>query len=186
MEKKPNAKYTRMLREILNKSWKQHPTEQKQYGHLPAIKKFTQVRRTRHAGHCWRSKDELISDVLLWTPSHRKAKAGRLAWTYIEQICADTGCIPEDLPEVMDDSEEWRERVPADGATLWWPWWWFRSLLFSVFLGLFLFYFYLYIIRHNGKIHERLNSSGFFFVFFLVINNRPVLLIGDCLSDCKS
>ena len=25
-----------------------------------------QVRRTRHAGHCRRSKDELISDVLLW------------------------------------------------------------------------------------------------------------------------
>ena len=28
----------------------------------------TKVRRTRHAGHCWRSRDELISDVLLWTP----------------------------------------------------------------------------------------------------------------------
>ena len=25
-------------------------------------------RRTRHAGHCWRSRDELISDILLWTP----------------------------------------------------------------------------------------------------------------------
>ena len=23
------------------------------------------IRRTRHAGHCWRSMDELISDVLL-------------------------------------------------------------------------------------------------------------------------
>ena len=27
------------------------------------------VRRTRHAGH-YRSRDELISDILLWTPSH--------------------------------------------------------------------------------------------------------------------
>ena len=30
------------------------------------------------------------------------------------------GCIPEDLPEAMDDGEEWRERVKdirADGAT---------------------------------------------------------------------
>ena len=27
----------------------------------------TQVRRTRHAGHCWRCRDEIISDVLLWT-----------------------------------------------------------------------------------------------------------------------
>ena len=32
--------------------------------------------RTRHAGHCWRSKDELISDVLLWTSTYGRAKAG--------------------------------------------------------------------------------------------------------------
>ena len=24
--------------------------------------------QTKHAGHCWRSRDELISDLLLWTP----------------------------------------------------------------------------------------------------------------------
>ena len=29
------------------------------------ITKTIQVRRTRHVGHCWRSSDELISDVLL-------------------------------------------------------------------------------------------------------------------------
>ena len=51
-----------------NKSWRQHPTRHQLYGHLPPITKTIQVRRTRHAGHCWRSKDELISDVLLWTP----------------------------------------------------------------------------------------------------------------------
>ena len=44
------------------------PTRLQLYGHLPPITKTIQVRRTRHAGHCWRSKDELISDVLLWTP----------------------------------------------------------------------------------------------------------------------
>ena len=27
--------------------------------------------------HCWRSRDELISDVLLWTPTYGWAKAGR-------------------------------------------------------------------------------------------------------------
>ena len=59
--------------------------------------KTIQVRRTRYAGHCWRSKDELISDVLLWTLSQGRAKAERLARTYIQQLCADTGCGPEDL-----------------------------------------------------------------------------------------
>ena len=51
-----------------------------------------QVRWTRHAGHCWRSKDKLISDVLLWTPAYGRAKAGLLARTYIQQLCEDTGC----------------------------------------------------------------------------------------------
>ena len=57
-----------MLRAIWNKSWRQHPTRHQQYGHLPPITKTIQVRRTRHAGHCWRSRDKLIRDVLLWTP----------------------------------------------------------------------------------------------------------------------
>ena len=35
----------------------------------PPVSKTIQVRQTRHAGHCWKSKDELICDVLLWTPS---------------------------------------------------------------------------------------------------------------------
>ena len=64
------------------------------------------VRRARHAGHCWRSRDELISDVLLWTPTHGRAKAGRPARTYIQQLCEDTGCCPEDLPRAMNDREE--------------------------------------------------------------------------------
>ena len=35
MEKKLDSNYTRMLRAILNKSWRQHPTKQQLYGHLP-------------------------------------------------------------------------------------------------------------------------------------------------------
>ena len=100
-----------MLRALLNKSWQQHPTRHQLYGHLPPITKTIQVRRTRHAGHCWRSRDELISDVLQWTPTYGQAKAGRPARTYIQQLCEDTGCSPEDLPEAMNDREKWRERV---------------------------------------------------------------------------
>ena len=115
-----------MLRAILNKSWQQHPTRHQLYGHLPPITKTIQVRRTRHAGHCWRSRDELIRDVLLWIPTHGRAKAGRPARTYIQQLCEDTGCCPEDLPRAMNDREEWRERVRdiRAASTIWW-WWWF-------------------------------------------------------------
>ena len=115
-EKRLDGNYIRMLRAILNKSWRQHPTKHKLYGHLPPITKTIKVRRTRHAGHCWRSRDELISDELLWTPSHGRAKTGRPARTYIQQLCEDTGCSPEDLPEAMNDREEWRERARDIGA----------------------------------------------------------------------
>ena len=120
MEKKLDGNNTRILPAILNKSWGKYLTKQQLYGHLPPITKTIQVTRTRYAGHCWRSRDELISDILLWDPSHGRAKAGRPARTYIQQLCADTGCSLENLPEAMDDREGWRERVReirADGST---------------------------------------------------------------------
>ena len=127
-----------MLRAILNKSWRQHPTRHQLYGHLPPITKTIQFRRARHAGHCWRSKDELVSDVLLWTPTYGQAKAGRPARTYIQQLCEDTGCNPEDLPEAMNDREKWREMVRdirADGTT----WWWY--------IYIYIIYIYIYAFR---------------------------------------
>ena len=120
LERKLDRNYTRMLRAVLNKSCDNTPRDTNYTDTCPPITKIIQVRRTRHAGHCWRSKDELISDVLLWTPTYGCAKAGRLARTYIQQLCEDTGCNPEDLPEAMNDREKWREKVRdicAGGAT---------------------------------------------------------------------
>ena len=107
----------------VTKSWRQHPIRHQLYGHLPLVTKTIQVRRTRYAGHCWRSKDELIGDVLLWTPVYGQAKTGRPARTYIQQLCEDMEGSPEDLPEAMNDREKWRERVRdirACGTTWWW------------------------------------------------------------------
>ena len=44
------------------------PQDTKCTATCPLSRKTIQVRRTRHARHCWRSRDELIRDVLLWTP----------------------------------------------------------------------------------------------------------------------
>ena len=57
---------------------------------------------------CWRSKDELISDVLLWTPTHGRANVGRLARIYIHHLCVDNGCNLEDQPGAMNDRDGWR------------------------------------------------------------------------------
>ena len=58
-------------------------------------------------------------------PTYGQAKAGRPARTYIQQLCEDTGCNPEDLPEAMNDREKWREMVKdiRAGGTTWW--WWY-------------------------------------------------------------
>ena len=41
-------------------------------------------------------------DVQEWDDQHE---------LYIQQLCEDTGCNPEDLPEAMNDREKWRETV---------------------------------------------------------------------------
>ena len=92
MKKKLDGNYTRMLRAILNKSWRQQPHKVVVVRPPTTHHENYPSRRTRQAGHCWRSRDELISDVLLWIPSHGRAKAERPARTYIQQLCADTGC----------------------------------------------------------------------------------------------
>ena len=71
MEKRLDGNYTRMLRAILNRSWRQHPTKQQLYSHLPPIMKVIKVRRTRHArrAHKWCT----LVDLFTW-PSKGKCE----------------------------------------------------------------------------------------------------------------
>ena len=43
LEKKIDGNYTRMLRAILNESWRQHPTKHQLYGHLPPSRKLSKL-----------------------------------------------------------------------------------------------------------------------------------------------
>ena len=106
-----------MLRAVLDLSWKQHPTKQRLYGSLPPISQTIKERRARFAGHCWRSKAEIISDVLLWAPKHGYNSQGGQSKNYINQLCEDADCHPDDLPDMMDDRAMWRERVMRIRAT---------------------------------------------------------------------
>ena len=116
-----------MLRAIVNNSWKQHPMKQQLHGYLSPISQTIQVRRTRHAGHCWRSKDELIRDLLLLIYIDERASVSWPPRTYLRQLCADTGCTLEDLPGAMNDRDGWREKVRKIRASyITWCWWWWR------------------------------------------------------------
>ena len=124
------------------------------------------VRRTRHAGHCWRSMDELITDIILWTSSHGQAKAGWPARTYIQQLCADTGYYLENLPGAMDDRDGWRERareICASSATWWW---WYIYIYIYIYIYLchpqtdfFVVSQLFSVARHVGRLKPRLKPS---------------------------
>ena len=68
-------------------------------------------RRMRFAGHCWRNKEELASDVLLWQPTHGHTAVGRPAKTYVDQLQEDAGLQKDDLATAMMDKDQWRKRV---------------------------------------------------------------------------
>ena len=86
--------------------------------------------------------------------------------TYIQQLCGDTGCCPEDLPRVMNDREKWRERVRDICATsaIWW--WW---------------YIYIYIYIYIWKMYKsnRTDERVFVVIYFLVVLDwfRPEVIM---------
>ena len=109
LEKKLDGNCTRILRIILNKSRKQHPTKQHLYVHLSLITETILVRQRRHAEHYWRSKDEFIRDIVLGTPSHGCASISRPTRTYLQKLSADTGDLPR-RPAENDGWFGWIER----------------------------------------------------------------------------
>lgn len=111
LENKLDGAYTRMLRAALNVSWEEHMTNKELYGSLPPISQTIKMQRMRFAGHVWRNKDELASDVLLWQPTHGKQDPGRPKRTFIDQLTDDTGCNAQELDNAMTNKEEWRKRV---------------------------------------------------------------------------
>ena len=98
MEKKLDNNYTRMLRNPGSNTLKNssctatyHPSRKQS--------KLDKPNMQDTAG------EVSTSDVLLWTSAHGRAKAGRSAKTYLQQLCANKGCSLEDLPGVMNDRE---------------------------------------------------------------------------------
>ena len=129
LKKKLDGNYTRMLRAILHKSWRQHPTDTNYTATcLPSRKlyKLDQPDTQDTAGDARTNSSVMYS----YGPPHM-AKAGRPVRTYIQQLCEDTGFYPEDLPKAMNDWEKWWERVRdiRAGGTSSWSWW-FRFCYF--------------------------------------------------------
>ena len=110
LENKIDGAYTRMLRAALNVSWKEHLTNKELYGKTPKVTSSIREQRLRFTGHCWRSKKELICDVLIWLPKNGKRSRGRPAKTFVDQLVDDTECNVDELMNEMNDRDEWKLR----------------------------------------------------------------------------
>ena len=106
--------YTNLLRRVQNLSWQKHPTMKEIYGSLPRLSARLIEHRTRFAGHCFRAKEEIISDILLW----KQSRSRKL--TYPDIIARDSGIHLEDLPNAMADRECWKEVVLGVSAKAEW------------------------------------------------------------------
>ena len=92
----------------MNKSWRQLAIKQQLYGNILPIRKTIQVRWMQNTAEEVRRKSKAIYSC--GPLSHARAKVWRPAKTYIQQLCSETGCCPEDLPGALDDGDGWRER----------------------------------------------------------------------------
>ena len=128
IKKKLDKNYTKILRAILNKSWKQRSIKQQLYSHLPLISQTIQARRLQHDGYCWWSNDELISNIFSWICTWM------CQWwptcKDLHQLFVNVRCSLHDLLGVMDYRDGWWERVRgfcAVNST----WWWWSMLISS-------------------------------------------------------
>lgn len=111
LEKRLDGCFTKMLRVVKNVSWTQHMTNEVLYGDIPKITTTIATQRVRFCGHCWRSKEELAHQLLLWEPTHGKRSRGRPRRTYVDQLMDDTGLRKEELPKAMEDRDYWKDKV---------------------------------------------------------------------------
>ena len=85
----------KMIMYVLNKSWRQHPTKKELYGNILPLSELIKEIRIIFAGYCFRSRGEIVSNIVLWKLEFRRRiirlSAGRPNKTYLDQILNDVG-----------------------------------------------------------------------------------------------
>ena len=109
--KREDGCYTNLLQRVQNISWRKHFTLSQIYGDLQPLSVTLAKRRAQFAGHAFRAKGEIISDILLW-----KVSTGRKL-TFPDTISRDTGIKVGGLPAAMENKTVWWKIVAEISAT---------------------------------------------------------------------
>ena len=110
LDKKLDGAYTTMPRVVKDATWRQRIINELLYmqGYLGSQ---PQGRRLRFSGHCWRSENEVVGDLVLWEQKHGNRSVGGQAGTFVYLLEVDTGVPRDCLPAAMDDRVGWRKRA---------------------------------------------------------------------------
>ena len=98
-----------MLLAVLNKSWRDHTKNKELYGNLLSITTVIRDRRLKFMGHCWRSKEELISETLFWKPSYGYNSVERPKKNYLDQLLTNVRLDCNHPPNIMEDRTLWKD-----------------------------------------------------------------------------
>ena len=113
LQKQLDYCFTRLLRADLNISLRDHISNKALNGDLPPISTSLQIRRLRFIAHCWRNKNETVSQLLLWDPKRGSRSRERPATIFIDQLESDTGLSRQDLTSVMANRREWDRLIKS-------------------------------------------------------------------------
>ena len=100
-----NGCYTRLLRIAHNVDWAAHCRNSFFYGKgtIPPLDHTIAKRTLRFAGHAFRAKDQLVSDIMMFEPRPTTSKL-----SYLKTLCHLTGATKEELPGLMSDRDNWK------------------------------------------------------------------------------
>ena len=98
-------------RVVKSVTWRQRITSEVLHAGLPLISTMIRKGCLRFSGRCWRSKNAVVSDLVLWEPKHGKMSVGGQAGTFVDLLEADTGVPRDCLPAAMVDRVGWRKRA---------------------------------------------------------------------------
>ena len=93
---------------VLNIHWTHKIKSEILYGTLERISNKIRRRRLKFAGHCLRREDEVVSDLVMWQPTHGTRRRGRPPDSYIKTLERDTGLRENDLRAAMMNRDVWK------------------------------------------------------------------------------
>ena len=96
---------------VKNVTWQKLITNEVLHAGIPRILTTIRERCSRFSGHCWRSINEVVSDLVLWELEHGKRSVRGQARTFVDLLEADTGVPRNCLPVAMDDIVSRRKRA---------------------------------------------------------------------------